>query len=266
MPPYRYGGAFAPYVSVAERRKLAAQKTKVLAKQRAKEGGALAPVVITGKDIASTFWGKAWCQNLLRYSDYATRLPRGRSYVRNGAVIDLQITPGLIKAVVSGSELYEIDIALRAVGGKHWDAIRKDCTGAIASLLELLQGRLSTAVMERLCRPQTGLFPAPAEIELSCSCPDAAEMCKHIAAVLYGVGARLDEAPELLFVLRKIEAAQLLAGAEADLQVRLQVSSGPSKRRRLADDSDLGGLFGLDMAAVPAPPPAPKPRAKKRSR
>jgi uncharacterized Zn finger protein len=232
-------------VSVAERKRLAAQRMKALAKKRK---DALAPVVIEGRDITTTFWGKAWCQNLLRYSDFASRLPRGRSYVRGGAVVDLQITPGAVAAVVSGSELYDVRVDITGVAGARWTALRKDCTGAIASLLELLQGRLSTAVMERLCRPATGLFPEPREIEFSCSCPDRALMCKHVAAVLYGVGARLDQTPELLFVLRKVEARELLAGAEAGLQV-----SGQASKRRRLDEADLGALFGLDMAPLPSP-------------
>jgi uncharacterized Zn finger protein len=256
VPPRGFG-AFPPYVPVAERRRLAAQKIKTLTRTRAKEGGTLAPVVITGRDIASTFWGQAWCQNLLSYSDFASRLPRGRSYVRNGAVVDLKIAPGEVKAVVSGSELYDVAISIAGVAGPRWAAIRKDCTGAIASLLELLQGRLSTAVMERLCRQRAGLFPAPTEIELSCSCPDQAEMCKHVAAVLYGVGARLDQAPELLFVLRKVEAQQLLAGAEAGLQM----DPGKASKRRIVETDGLGELFGLDMA--PLPPTDVKARAKK---
>ncbi len=252
MPPFR--GRFPAYVSVAERRRIAAQKLKALAKKRGKTSaeGALHPVVISGRDIAATFWGKAWCTNLERYSDFATRLPRGRSYVRNGAVVDLQIAPGAINAVVSGSELYDVAITMAPIAGPRWAGIRKDCTGAIATLLELLQGRLSDAVMERLCRQETGLFPTPDEIELSCSCPDQASMCKHVAAVLYGVGARLDEAPELLFVLRKVEVKELLSGAEQGLTM-----PGPrAGKRRILDASELPELFGLDFLTLPPEPAA----------
>ena len=182
-----------PYVSVAERRRKAAREMQKLRKK----GHPVSPVVIEGRTIARTFWGKAWCDNLERYSDFANRLPRGRTYVRNGSVVDLQIAPGEVNALVSGSELYKVAVKVSAVPKARWTSICADCAGAIDSLVELLQGRFSKGVMERICQQKTGLFPAPAEIEFSCSCPDWASMCKHVAAVLYGIGARLDEQPEL---------------------------------------------------------------------
>ena len=184
-----------PYVSAAERRRKALKEMAKLAKK----GSPVSPVIVDGRAIAKTFWGKAWCENLERYSDYANRLPRGRTYVRNGSVIDLQISPGEIKALVSGSSIYKVTVKVAPVSKARWQAICTDCAGAIDSLIELLQGRFSKGVMERVCRQKTGLFPSPSEITLSCSCPDWAGMCKHVAAVLYGIGARIDQQPELPF-------------------------------------------------------------------
>src|SRR6202043_2606152 len=161
--------------------------------------------------------------DLERYSDFANRLPRGRTYVRNGSVIDLQITPGEIKAMVSGSEIYKVAVKVAPVTKARWQSICKDCAGAIDSLIELLQGRFSKGIMERVCRQKTGLFPSPDEIKLSCSCPDWAGMCKHVAAVLYGVGARLDEKPALLFALRGVDENQLLANAGRELSLKKAV-------------------------------------------
>src|SRR6266542_3973873 len=183
------------------------------------EGDPVSAGGVAGRAIVTTFWGKAWCENLERYSDFENRLPRGRTYVRNGSVIDLQIAPGEIKALVSGSSIYKVKVKVAPVAKARWQAICKDCAGAIDSLIELLQGKLSQGVMERVCRQKTGLFPSPAEIQLSCSCPDWADMCKHVAAALYGVGARLDEKPQLLFVLRGVDETELLAGAGEDLAV-----------------------------------------------
>ena len=182
----RYYGGWAPYVPVAERRRKA---ERAMAKLR-KSGHPVAPVTITGRAIASTFWGKAWCDNIEGYHDYESRLPRGRTYVRNGSVVDLQIAPGRITAIVSGSELYEVTITVKETAQAAWRSICTDCAGGIDSMVELLQGRFSKAVMERLCRQDTGIFPRPAEIRFDCSCLDHASMCKHVAAVLYGVGAR----------------------------------------------------------------------------
>jgi uncharacterized Zn finger protein len=213
-----------------------------------KKGHAVSPVTIGGRTIARTFWGRAWCDNLERYSDFSNRLPRGRTYVRNGSVLDLQIASGEVKALVSGSEIYRVAVKVAAVPKARWTSICRDCAGAIDSLVELLQGRLSKGVMERICQQQTGLFPAPAEIEFSCSCPDWASMCKHVAAVLYGIGARLDEQPELLFKLRRVHEKDLIARAGSGLPLS---KTGPAADKVLADDG-LSELFGLDMATPDA--------------
>lgn len=225
-------------MTVAERRQQAREDMAKLGKR--KRG---TPVVIEGSKIATSFWGKAWCSNLERYSDYASRLPRGRSYVRSGQVVDLQITAGKVVALVSGTELYETTIAIAPVKGPQWKAICRDCAGSIDSVVELLQGRLAQGVMDRVCREGDGLFPAPREIELSCSCPDSARMCKHVAAVLYGVGARLDRQPDLLFVLRGVDQNELIAGAGQGLAA----GSAPASANVL-QDGDLAALFGLEMA------------------
>ena len=229
-----------PYVSVAERRR---QAEREMAKLR-KKGYAVSPVVIEGRTIVKTFWGKAWCENLERYSDYASRLPRGRTYVRNGSVVDLQIVPGEVKALVSGSEIYKVVVKVAPVPKGRWRSICQDCAGAIDSLVELLQGRFSKGVMERICRQRSGLFPTPDKIELSCSCPDGAYMCKHVAAVLYGIGARLDQQPELLFKLHEVDEKELIANASKGLPL---AGKGPVAEKILGSD-DLPAIFGLEMA------------------
>jgi len=249
-----------PYVSVAERRRKAA---KAMAKLK-KKGHPVSPVVVEGRTIVKTFWGKAWCENLERYSDFANRLPRGRTYVRNGSVIDLQIAPGEITALVSGSSIYKVAVRVAPVEKARWRSICTDCAGAIDSLIELLQGRFSKGVMERVCRQKTGLFPSPHEIKLSCSCPDWAGMCKHVAAVLYGIGARLDHQPELLFRLHSVDEKDLIAGAGKALP---QAKRAPAAGKVLGGE-DLAALFGLDMAQGAGPtaakPKRTKPRAGKK--
>src|SRR5213592_115456 len=200
---------FKPYVSVGARR---AQAVRELAKLK-KKGRQTSPVIVEGRTIAETFWGEAWCDNLERYSDFANRLPRGRTYARNGSVVDLQIGGGEVKALVSGSEIYKVAVKVTPVSKARWRSLCSDCAGEIDSLVELLQGRFSKGVMERMCRERTGLFPSPGEIQLTCSCPDWASMCKHVAAVLYGIGARLDQQPELLFKLHKVDEKELIAKA-----------------------------------------------------
>jgi uncharacterized Zn finger protein len=234
------GFGWAPYVPVAERRRKAQKKMEDLRRK----SQVISPVTTEGRTIVKTFWGRAWCENLESYSDYENRLPRGRTYVRNGSVLDLQVAPGRIKALVSGSSIYRVEVKVHPVAQPRWQSICADCTGSIDSLVELLQGRLSKGVMERICQQQTGLFPSPQEIELSCSCPDWAEMCKHVAAVLYGIGARLDKQPELLFRLRAVNERELIASAGKSLP---RAKKSPAAAKILGGE-DLSKLFGLDMA------------------
>jgi uncharacterized Zn finger protein len=234
-----YFSSWRPYVPVAQRRREAQQELAKLAKR----GMGPTPVTVEGRKIATSFWGKSWCENLERYSDFASRLPRGRSYIRNGSVVDLKIGKGEVAAMVSGSELYTVKIKVMPVKASRWQSICRDCAGSIDSLVELLRGRLAKGVMERVCSKGDGLFPAPEEIKLSCSCPDWADMCKHVAAALYGVGARLDEKPELLFVLRNVDEKELLAGAGRDLSFTTATPSA-----KVLEDGDVAALFGLEMA------------------
>jgi uncharacterized Zn finger protein len=248
---------FRPYVPVAKRRMLAARELEKLKKK----GHIVSPVVIEGRTIARNFWGKAWCENLERYSDYANRLPRGRSYVRNGSIVDLIIERGQVRAMVSGSDIYSVRIEISTVSRACWKAICKDCLGSIGSLVELLQGKLSKNVMGRVCREGDGLFPSPREIKMTCSCPDWAGMCKHVAAVMYGAGARLDIAPDLLFTLRGVNRSELIVNAGADLPM---AQTGVATERILAED-DVAALFGIEMAPGPSAPGAEEMKKSARS-
>jgi uncharacterized Zn finger protein len=239
---------FRPYVPVAMRRLAALKETTKLEKQ----GRAVSPIVIEGRKIARSFWGEAWCDNLERYSDFENRLPRGRTYVRNGSVVDLQITRGKVEALVSGSDIYRVKVDIAVAAPARWKSICLDCAGSVGSLVELLQGKLSKNVMERVCREGDGLFPAPAEIKMSCSCPDWADMCKHVAATLYGVGARLDSEPDLLFTLRGVDRAELVSNVGADLPL----TRGAGRSERVLQDDDVAALFGIDIAAPEATPAA----------
>jgi uncharacterized Zn finger protein len=240
-----------PYVSVAQRRRKAEKKMAALRKK----GVDVQPVVIDGRKIAKTFWGEAWCNHLEGFSDFENRLPRGRTYVRNGSVCHLAVAQGKIEAKVSGSSLYTVNVKIETLPAKKWSAIKDRCSGQIGSLLELIQGRLSGQVMEVVTDRQEGLFPLPGEMSFTCSCPDWAVMCKHVAAVLYGVGARLDHQPELLFALRGVNHEELIA-ADAEKAVLTATSRGKSKRLAAAEISDV---FGIELAPPAADPPAAKP-------
>jgi uncharacterized Zn finger protein len=257
---WHYG--WRPYVPVAQRRREAQRELEKLRKK----GLIVQPISIDGRAIAKTFWGKAWCENLESYSDFENRLPRGRTYARNGSVVHLEIQPGKISARVGGSELYSVEITISSLSDPHWKCVKGQCAGQIGSLVELLQGRLSKSVMDVVTQRDGGLFPKPAEIKMKCSCPDWAGMCKHVAAVMYGVGARLDNKPELLFLLRKVDHLELIAGAVDSESV---VNSARSKGKKTIAAGDLADVFGIEMAegdtATEAAPAIAKAPAKARA-
>ncbi len=249
--------SFRPYVSASERR--AKAKKKIAAMQA--KGRDIRPLgeLTHRAKIATSFWGRAWCQHLEAFSDYENRLPRGRAYARNGSVCHLGIAPGRIDALVQGSELYEISIAISPLDAKKWERIQSRCQGRIASLIKLLRGEISDEIMTVVTDRDTGLFPLPKEIKMSCSCPDWAGLCKHLAAVLYGVGARLDTEPALLFTLRQVDHQALITTAAADT-----LTTGGSRRKRL-DAGTVSAIFGEDFEEEPSTPaPATPPRKETR--
>lgn len=230
-----------PYVPVGKKLENAEKYAAAAAK---KQGRPTSPVKPDGKKLGTTFWGKAWCENLIAYSDYANRLPRGATYVRNGSVVDLIVKPRTVEAIVAGSETYTIKIEIASLAKATWMAIKRDCSASIDSLLDLLAGRFSDGVMQRLTRTKDGLFPSPSEIKMRCSCPDYSDCCKHLAAVMYGIGVRLDKQPELLFLLRDVDHQELVSQAVAAGNLEKELSAG-------IDDSlagqDLGAIFGIEL-------------------
>lgn len=235
---------YPPYVPVAERRKKAAKKVASLIKK----GHIVNPIVIEGRVIAKTFWGKAWCKHLETYSDYENRLPRGRTYVRNGSVIDLKLNPGEVKALVSGSSIYTVTIKVDPVSIQRWQALVRECAGKIDSVIELLQGKFSKGVMEIITLQGKGLFPDLDSIKMDCSCYDYADMCKHVAAVLYGVGVHLDDYPEDLFLLRKVNHTDLIVIADLS-----DLSKENSNQDATQLTGDLSSLFGIEIEGEPPP-------------
>jgi uncharacterized Zn finger protein len=225
-------GPFPEYVPVAIRRARAIAQARKLTRA----GRRLAPIRIEGRKIATSYWGKAWCDNLESYSDFANRLPRGRTYVRNGSVIDLRISAGRIDALVAGTSLYEVRIDIRKLSKSRAKKLTAQCRGQIDSTVSLLQGKVPQALLDAFADRASGLFPAPAEIDLFCSCPDAAVMCKHVAAVLYGVGARFDKAPETFFTLRSLDLDELVAKSVPQRTGRQEIA-----------DSALESIFGIEI-------------------
>jgi uncharacterized Zn finger protein len=250
-----YDDWYPSYTSVASREKKAQKEVA----KRTKKGELLNPIKVQGLKIARTFWGNEWCTNLESYRDYENRLPRGRTYVRHGSVIDLQIEPGKVAALVVGTDCYKVTIKIARLAETRWKTVRQKCSGEIGSLLELLQGKLSDEVMRVITNRGAGLFPAPAEIKFNCSCPDWAVMCKHVAAVMYGIGARLDETPELFFTLRQVDHRELITELDATELGRKKTS------RKTVAESDLADVFGIEIEAAQPAKAATKESATRES-
>lgn len=227
-------GMWGEYVSVSTRRARAKKEME----QLKKKGQKIEPIEISGLKITRKFWGNKWCDHLEKFADYENRLPRGKTYVRNGSVCHLNIQQGVCEAFVSGSELYKVSIKINILNKKKWQAIKNRCSGKVGSLLELLQGKISDQVMEIVADQKEGLFPDKKEMEFDCSCPDWAGMCKHIAAVLYGIGSRLDHQPDLLFLLRGVDASELTT---SQLAIETDV-----KIDQLGNE-DLSDIFGIEF-------------------
>lgn len=225
--------------------------------KRKRKGERFEPLALAASQkskISGTFWGRAWCRHLESFSDYDTRLPRGRSYLRKGSVFNLDITAGKVEAVVAGFSLYETVIHITPLPQNEWKGLVAACSGDITSMLDLLAGKIGDQTLRLLTAPDQGLLPRPRQMRFQCSCPDWADMCKHVAAVLYGVGAMLDRKPELLFVLRGVDQSDLIGHANGGA---LQELGQPPGDQSLAD-ADLSALFGIELATdnpAPAPPP-----------
>ena len=253
---------FPKYVSVDEKKAKAEKKREQLKKKRPD----IAPVVLEGSALARTWWGKSWNRNLERYADYSNRIGRGKSYVRHGAVLDLKIKGGQVTALVQGTRAkpYEVVIRIQPVKKANWELIRKQCQGELRSLPDLLTGKFPKALGEIFLAEGKGLFPTPKEISFDCSCPDWASMCKHVAATLYGIGARLDEDPLLFFTMRQADTAELVAQAVKDKTGEL-LAKADTKSSRVLADADLSGLFGIDLDVKPDFSAAAKPSSPNRA-
>lgn len=200
------------------------------------------PIEIAGQTIARSFWGRRWCARLDSLSDGGDRLPRGRLLVRSGAVCHLDVRTGVVEAMVAGSALFHVEVRIPAIEGSVREALAEACAGRVRSVRDLREGTLPDHVLEAVTHPERGLLPRPGEIEPRCGCTEEQAVCRHVAATLYGVGSRLDAAPELLFRLRGLDEAKLIAPGPAPSPGRPDGGGAPAEI--------------AEPAAAPSDPPA----------
>ena len=240
MSYYDYYGGYT-YTSVSELKAKAASYVQ----KEAKAGNILHPIVLEGRTIAKNWWGKTWIDNLERYADYASRLERGRKYVRANCVVDLQIEGGLVNALVmgSGKKPYEIRVNIDQIDEEKYAEVTKKCANKIENLDSLVNGKFPEELKELFSR-KGGIFPTMSEIHFGCSCPDWADMCKHVAAVLYAIGAKFDSDPMFFFTLRGIDTEKLVGGA-IENKIELMLKNAGNQSERILDDGDMAALFGV---------------------
>lgn len=233
---------FPRYVSAAEKK---ADSKRAIEKLKKKNQN-IEPVIIEGRTLAASWWGKSWNTNLESYADYSNRLPRGRSYIRNGCVLDLKIQKGDVQALVQGSgrSPYKVSIKIDTLKKESWEKVTELCNRRIDSLEQLLEGRFPKELEQLFIERKYGLFPSPEEIHFDCSCPDWAYMCKHVAAVLYGIGARLDKEPMLFFELRDINSAELVKKSMESRLNNMLKNAGKKSRREIGEE-DIFDIFGV---------------------
>jgi len=231
---------YPKYISVADKKARAEKITKKLLKKNPK----LNPITIEGNKIVTTWWGKSWTKNLESYADYSNRLGRGRSYVRHGAVLDLQINEGIIEALVLGSSKYKITIKIKKLNDSNWKVLQKKAAGQIESVAQVIEGSFPKELANIFTVKEKGLFPSPKEIDFECSCPDWAYMCKHIAAALYGTGVRLDQDPSLFFKMRAVNLNKLISKVIKQEQSSLIKRAKKVKSKRIIkSDKSIEKLF-----------------------
>lgn len=239
---YGYYG-WAPYISVSEKISRAKKKMKKLART----GLDVQPIEAFRGPITKTFWGKEWCRHIESFQEVTNRLQRGQTYVHNGSVCHLAIEPGKVTAYVAGSEPYKVNIDVKKLSVSRWNLLKRGVVGQIDSLFDLLQGKISNDVLTQLADAKNGLFPQLKELKFTCSCPDGFYtknwMCKHIAAVFYGIGRRFETKPELLFTLRGVNSQDLvISGAKAQVERQIDEAASP-----LGKD-ELENIFDIELA------------------
>lgn len=228
--------------SAAELRRKAEQSKK----RSADSKKALEPVLIDGRQIAKTWWGEAWCTNLENYADYRNRIGRGKRHVRADTVIDMKMKGGTIKARVQGSRRtpYRVEIEIDPMPEARYKAVLKSLDSRIENLEALVNGDFPMAMKSLFTDLKSGLFPNPREIHFTCSCPGWASMCKHVAAVLYGIGNRLDHDPLLFFAMRGIDVSDFIQRSVKD-KLSSMLKNADTHSHRIIDDQSVEELFGV---------------------
>src|SRR6266446_4606191 len=196
--------------------------------------------------IGETWWSKRWIA-VLESFNMGTRLTRGRSYARQGQVISIDVEPGMVKAKVQGSQPkpYKVEIRLKTLSDQDWENVTEAMASQAIFAAKLLAGEMPKNIEEAFGAVKLSLFPtALKELETSCSCPDWANPCKHIAAVYYLLAERFDEDPFLIFKLRGRTKEQII---ETLRQKRVETLPAESTAPSVDEDESTAAENSLSL-------------------
>jgi uncharacterized Zn finger protein len=189
--------------------------------------------------IGETWWSQRFIE-LLESFGVGSRLKRGRTYARAGQVVELEVEPGLVLAKVQGSRYspYRVRIRGKVLSEHQWRRAENAMAAQALPLAKLLAGEMPHDIEELFASCKLTLFPrSKRELTASCSCPDWANPCKHVAAAYYLLAERFDENPFLIFAWRGREQDELVA------RLRARRGAGTS-----------GGRTGSRPVQAPRPP------------
>jgi len=172
---------------------------------------------LSAGDPEHTWWSRRFI-GVLESFGVGSRLERGRDYARTGQVVELDVEPGIVLAKVQGTRYtpYRVRIRAKLLSDHQWRRAERALAAQALPLAHLLAGLMPPDVEELLGACNLTLFPASYDdLKASCTCPDAENPCKHIAAVYYLLAERFDADPFLIFTWRGRTQEELLAGLRA---------------------------------------------------
>jgi len=194
-------------------------------------------------EFGGTWWAKRWISALERLG-WSNRLQRGRTYARQGNVLEVKVRPGRIDARVQGSRKrpYRVTIHIEPLSDSDWDKAASAMAERALFAARLLAGEMPENIEDAFVQCDTQLFPrSEQDIDMSCTCPDWANPCKHIAAVFYTLGTEFDRDPFLLLLLRGMSREHLLAALREKRAQAAAASAEASAARARADGDRAEG-------------------------
>jgi uncharacterized Zn finger protein len=169
--------------------------------------------------FSRTWWGQRFIAALEQFTDPG-RLGRGRSYASGGRILDYTLAKGTVTARVRGSinpyfgvykePIYTTSITIKAISAANWTKVIRRIASRADLVTKLLMNEMPDTIEDVFSELDLHLLPhSERDFVTTCSCPDYANPCKHIAGVYYLLASALDNDPFLMFELRGLSRDDL---------------------------------------------------------